>query len=119
MPQAASPQPSAVVGEAMGFPMDRSPAGRRNGRAGRDACESVPVSGPSDLCRVQATTRELCRAMGMDEPTVFSTVIAVTELAHRLFVEPAREGRILLSAAGRGRRRRLLIEAVPAAPAYS
>lgn len=69
----------------------------------------VRVSEPSHLCRVQAATRELCRSVGLDEGDVFTAVIAVSELAHRLFIEGARAGRIELELVRR--RSALLLEA--------
>ncbi|MFI5348915.1 MAG: hypothetical protein ACHQ2Z_05180 [Elusimicrobiota bacterium] len=63
---------------------------------------SVRVDEPPHLCRVQAATRELCRSIGLDEGNVFSAVIAVTELAHRRFIESARTG-VLNLAMVRGR----------------
>ena len=71
----------------------------------RRACVRV-VEAPH-LCRVQAATRELCRSVGADEGDVFSAVIAVTELAHRLFIEGAREGDVELSIVRRRRELRL------------
>jgi hypothetical protein len=52
----------------------------------------VRVSEPTHLCRVQAATRDLCRSIGLKESDVFAAVIAVTELAHRHFIEGARPG---------------------------
>jgi hypothetical protein len=80
-------------------------AGRRRARASRKAKgagevvrrASVPVVEAPHLCRVQAATRELCRSIGADEGDVFSAVIAVTELAHRLFIEGSRPGAVELA----------------------
>ncbi|HXS99714.1 MAG TPA: hypothetical protein VN915_03500 [Elusimicrobiota bacterium] len=69
----------------------------------------VRVSEPAHLCRVQAATRELCRSVGLDEGDVFTAVIAVSELAHRLFIEGARAGRVELELVRR--RSALLLEA--------
>lgn len=69
----------------------------------------VRVSEPPHLCRVQAATRELCRSVGLDEGDVFTAVIAVSELAHRLFIEGGRAGRIELELVRR--RSALLLEA--------
>jgi hypothetical protein len=65
------------------------------------ATASIRVATPLHLCRVQALTREFCRSLGLGEPAVFQAVIAATELAHRLFIEQSRAGRITLSAARR------------------
>ena len=80
------------------------PRARPRGRArsARNAGEilhsvSVRVAEAPHLCRVQAATRELCRAIGLDEGDVFSAVIAVTELAHRRFIEGARSGGVELA----------------------
>ena len=62
------------------------------------ASARIHVSKPSDLCQVQTATRGFCRSIGLDESAVFDAVIAVTELAHRLFIERARYGDIELSA---------------------
>ena len=59
------------------------------------------VAEPAHLCKIQTTTRALCRSIGLGEPAVFQTVIAVTELAHRLFIERARSGSVELSAVRR------------------
>lgn len=58
---------------------------------------SVRVAEPPHLCRVQAATRELCRSIGLDEGDVFSAIIAVTELAHRLFIEGERAGGVTVA----------------------
>ena len=58
---------------------------------------SVRVAEAPHLCRVQAATRVLCRSIGLDEGDVFSAVIAVTELAHRRFIESARSGGVELA----------------------
>ena len=58
---------------------------------------SVRVAEAPHLCRVQAATRVLCRSVGLSEGDVFSAVIAVTELAHRHFIEGARTGGVDLS----------------------
>lgn len=58
---------------------------------------SVRVCEPPHLCRLQAATRELCRAIGLDEGEVFGAVIAVTELAHRKFIEGSRPGGVELA----------------------
>ncbi len=59
---------------------------------------SITVADPSHLCRVQTTTRGFCRSLGLDESSVYEAVIAVTELAHRLFIERSRRGSVDLSA---------------------
>jgi hypothetical protein len=69
----------------------------------------VRVSEPPHLCRVQAATRELCRSVGLDEGDVFTAVIAVSELAHRLFIETGLAGRIEIELIRR--RSALLLEA--------
>lgn len=58
----------------------------------------IRVSRHADLCKLQMTTRGFCRSLGFDESAVFETVIAVTELAHRLFIEGTRGGAIELIA---------------------
>ena len=70
---------------------------------------SVRVSEPPHLCRVQAATRELCRSVGLDEGDVFTAVIAVSELAHRLFIEGGRTGRVAVEIVRR--RNALILEA--------
>lgn len=58
----------------------------------------VRVAAPLNLCRVQRTTRAFCRSAGFNESAVFQAVIAVTELAYRLYLERARRVDIKLSA---------------------
>jgi hypothetical protein len=58
---------------------------------------SVLVAEAPHLCRVQSATRALCRSAGLNEGDVFSAVIAVTELAHRHFIEGARSGGVELA----------------------
>lgn len=58
----------------------------------------VSVEEPPHLCGVQRTTRVLCRSAGFHESAVFQAVIAVTELAYRLYLERARRVDIKLSA---------------------
>lgn len=58
----------------------------------------VCVAEPTHLCGVQKTTRELCRSAGFNESAVFQAVIAVTELAYRLYLERARRVELKLSA---------------------
>ncbi len=58
----------------------------------------ISISEPAHLCRVQTATRGFCRSIGMDESAVFEAVIAVTELAHRLFIERSRSGDLELVA---------------------
>lgn len=58
----------------------------------------VRVAEPLHLCRVQRTTRALCRSAGFNESAVFQAVIAVTELAYRLYLERSRRVDIKLSA---------------------
>ncbi len=58
---------------------------------------SVRVAEPAHLCRVQASTRELCRSIGLSEGDVFSAVIAVTERVHSFFIEGARTGQVELA----------------------
>jgi hypothetical protein len=70
---------------------------------------SVRVAEPPHLCRVQAATRELCRSVGLDEGDVFTAVIAVSELAHRLFIEGGRAGLVHVEIVRR--RNALLLEA--------
>jgi hypothetical protein len=65
------------------------------------ACATVRVAEPPHLCRVQSTTRDFCRSVGLDESAVFQAVISVTELAHRLFIERAQCGSIELHAVRR------------------
>jgi hypothetical protein len=65
------------------------------------ACATIHVATAPHLCQVQAMTRELCRSIGLGEPVVFQAVIAVTELAHRLFIERSLSGDIELSAVRR------------------
>jgi len=60
--------------------------------------ETIRVSQPVHLCRLQAATREFCRTVGLGEPHVFDAVIAVTELAHDRFIARGRRGRVELSA---------------------
>ena len=62
---------------------------------------TVAVAMPGHLCRVQAATRELCRSVDLDESSVFQAVIAVSELAHRFFVEGAQCGDVELFAVRR------------------
>ena len=80
---------------------------RKPGKCVADA--AVSVAEPGHLCQVQATTRALCRSVDLDESSVFHAVIAVSELAHRLFIERARCGNIELAAIRRHRRLRLEI----------
>ena len=75
----------------------------RGGRTSKSAGEpvlvqrvSVHVAEAPHLCRLQAATRELCRSIGLDEGEVFSAVIAVSELAHRKFIEGSRPGGVEL-----------------------
>lgn len=58
----------------------------------------VCVDEPTHLCGVQKTTRALCRSAGFNESAVFQAVIAVTELAYRLFLERSRRVELKLSA---------------------
>jgi hypothetical protein len=91
MPQSNSPYPS-------GWTL-RTPSLASRGRC--LAVVTIPVSEGTPLSHVQLATRELCRSTGLAEPVVFEAVIAVTELAHRLFVERARNGSLELSAVRR------------------
>lgn len=65
---------------------------------GASARATVTVAEPPHLCRVQSTTRALCRSIGFNESAVYQAMIAVTELAHRLFHERSRRVDIELSA---------------------
>jgi hypothetical protein len=47
----------------------------------------VRVTDAHQLCRLQAETREMGRSIGLSEASVFEAVIAVSELAHRLYSE--------------------------------
>ena len=58
----------------------------------------VSVARPPHLQRVQQTTRALCRSVGLNESAVYQTVIDVTELAYRLYLEEPRRVDIKLSA---------------------
>ena len=58
----------------------------------------VSVAQPPHLCRVQEMTRALCRSVGLNESAVYQTVIDVTELAYRLYLEQPRPVDIKLSA---------------------
>lgn len=75
--------------------------------------ETVPVTRGGDLCAVQAAARRLGRAVRFSEAAVFETVIAVTELAHRLLVETPRAGEVELAVvrmkAGRGLEARVVL----------
>lgn len=62
------------------------------------ATATVRVEAPPHLCRVQRTTRELCRSAGFSESAVFQSVIAVTDFAYRLHLERPRSVDIALSA---------------------
>jgi hypothetical protein len=75
----------------------------------------VRVDEPPHLCRVQSATRELCRMAGLNEGDVFSAVIAVTELAHRHFIEGARSGGVDLAIVRRGNSLSLVVKAIDAA----
>jgi hypothetical protein len=79
--------------------------GRRTAADGGAVVRSltVLVSEAPHLCRLQGATRQLCRALGLDEGEVFTAVIAVTEVAHRLFIEGGRAGGMSLAVV-RGRR---------------
>ena len=76
----------------------------------------VSVAEPPHLCRVQAATRELCRSIGLGEGDVFAAVIAVTELAHRLFIEGACSGAVELAVVRRRRDLSLEVRAENAGP---
>ena len=91
---------------------------RRTAKTAGDAVQSVivRVAEPPHLCRVQAATRELCRSSGLDEGDVFSAVIAVTELAHRHFIEGARTGGVELSIIRRRNGRSLEVRTKNAGP---
>jgi hypothetical protein len=58
----------------------------------------VRVAEAANLCRLQAATREMGRSAGLSEARVFEAVIAVTELAHRLFIEASACGDVELAA---------------------
>lgn len=81
----------------------------RSHAASADA--TIRIAVPRHLCTLQTETRNLCRAVGLDEPGVFQAVIAVTELAHRLFVECPRAGDVALYAVRRGIRLSLSVVA--------
>lgn len=71
----------------------------RRGREARAAAFTViRVADGPHLCRLQAATREMGRAIGLSEARVFEAVIAVTELAHRLFIERRESGDVELAA---------------------
>jgi hypothetical protein len=70
--------------------------------APRPGSTTIRISAAQHLCRLQTITREYCRAAGLDEPAVFRAVIAVTELAHRLFTAREQCGSVELSAVRRG-----------------
>lgn len=74
----------------------------------------IHVSEAHHLCGVQMVTRELCRSLGFTEAAVFQAVIAVSELAHRSFVEPSRSGRIELAVVPMGERRGLEVRTAQA-----
>ena len=86
-----------MIGTAL--PSNRARSRARTGKSAGAIINAVSVSvdEPPHLCRVQAATRELCRSIGLDEGDVFSAVIAVTELAHRRFIEASRAGVVNLS----------------------
>ncbi|MDD5305508.1 MAG: hypothetical protein PHS14_20600, partial [Elusimicrobia bacterium] len=58
----------------------------------------IRVCAPPHLCRAQRTTRALCRSAGFSESAVFQAVIAVTDLAYRLYLERKRNVELTLSA---------------------
>ncbi len=58
---------------------------------------SVRIAEAVHLCRLQSTTRQLCRTAGFDESAVHQAVIAATEFAHRAFVEPSLDGDLEMS----------------------
>lgn len=72
---------------------------------------TIHISAAERLSRLQGITRAYCRTVGLDEPSVFRAVIAVTELAHRLFTEKDERGSVELSAVRRGKRVALDIRA--------
>ena len=75
---------------------------RRTKADGRAVAKAwVRVAEPAHLCGVQKTTRQLCRSAGFDESAVFQSVIAVTDLAYRLYLERARSVDLKLSALDR------------------
>jgi|GEM_PF-3304695 len=77
----------------------------------RADCTTIHIAAAERLSRLQGITREYCRTVGLDEPSVFRAVIAVTELAHRLFTEKDERGSVELSAVRRGKRVALDIRA--------
>jgi hypothetical protein len=68
----------------------------------RADCTVIHIPAAERLSRLQGITRAYCRNVGLDEPSVFQAVIAVTELAHRLFTEKDECGSVELSAIRRG-----------------
>jgi hypothetical protein len=73
----------------------------RGGSRQSNSSAVIFVRDATHLCRVQSTTRELCRAIGQNESTVFQAVIAMTELAYHLFVESSHSGVLEVSAVKR------------------
>jgi hypothetical protein len=86
---------------------------------GAVASATLFVGDASQLCAVQTETRRLCRSVGFKESAVFDSVIAVTELAHSLFIETATCGLLELTVVRRGGRLGLEVraESVGARPA--
>jgi hypothetical protein len=84
-------------------------ASRRN-----ESTTTIRIASAQYLSRLQGITRGYCRTAGLDESSVFEAVIAVTELAHRLFTEPELAGSVELSAVRRSRGIALEILAVNA-----
>lgn len=101
MPQAIFPYPFGWNVNPMKTPAPEDLSPKRRSRGQRPACAAIRVAEPAHLPRLQGATRELCRSVGWNESAVFQAVIAVTELAHRLFVERAQGGSIELSAVRR------------------
>lgn len=101
MSQAISPHQARLTLNPMSLPAAARAARKRKDVVKRLACAVIPVSQPPHLCNVQATTRELCRSVGLSESAVFQAVISVTEFAHRLFTARDQAGIIELSAVRR------------------
>ena len=59
---------------------------------------TILISDLSHLCSAQWASREICRTIGFDEAGVYGAVIAVTEFAHKEFINPVRPGKLHLSA---------------------
>jgi hypothetical protein len=72
--------------------------GSGRGAASPGGGATIVISDLSHLCSVQWAAREICRALGFDEAGVYRAVIEVTEFAHKQLLDPARGGKLHLSA---------------------